>query len=81
MVLHFANAALEGVNPSDVADRLMAKVVPLGQRFYPSKCAFPLREYSLLPWWEGWRNKREVIGDFLAPCYLRHDAQVTLLTF
>jgi len=24
----------------------VAKVVPLGQRFYPSECAFPLRKYS-----------------------------------
>jgi hypothetical protein len=27
------------------ADRIIAKVVPLGQRFYPSESAFPLREY------------------------------------
>jgi hypothetical protein len=40
--------ALEGVDPSDAADRLVAKVVPLGQRFYPSECAFPLRKCSTL---------------------------------
>lgn len=36
--------ALEGVDPREAADRLVAKVIPLGQRFYPSECAFPLRE-------------------------------------
>ena len=40
----FENAALEGVDPSEAADRLVAKVIPLGQRFYPSECAFPLRK-------------------------------------
>jgi len=39
---------LEGVDPSDAADRLVAKVVPLGQRFYPSECAFPLRHVANL---------------------------------
>jgi len=81
MIPHFANVALEGVNPSDAADRLVAKVVPLGQRFYPSECAFPLRKYPLLPRWERHRNKREVIDEFFASCHLRHDAQVTSPTF
>jgi len=81
MAPHFEIAALEGVNPSDAADRLVAKVVPLGQRFYPSECAFPLRKYSLLPRLESWGNKRKVIDEFFASCHLRHDTQVTLLTF
>lgn len=47
---------LYGVAPDDIsaldpdadaqtnADRIIAKIVPLGQRFYPSESAFPLRE-------------------------------------
>jgi len=30
------------------ADQIMAKVVPLGQRFYPSESAFPLRHIATL---------------------------------
>jgi nuclear pore complex protein Nup155 len=38
-------AAMEaGVDPQITADRIIAKAVPLGQRFYPSESAFPLRK-------------------------------------
>ncbi len=30
--------------PADRADIIVARIVPLGHRFYPSECAFPLRE-------------------------------------
>lgn len=30
--------------PADRADLIVARIVPLGHRFYPSECAFPLRE-------------------------------------
>ena len=63
MAPHFAHAALAGVDPNDAADRLVSKVVPLGQRFYPSECAFPLRKCFLLLLLEGWRKKREVIDE------------------
>lgn len=33
---------MEGDDPEADADRIRAKVVPLGQRFYPSESAFPL---------------------------------------
>lgn len=33
-------------DPQATADRIISKVIPLGQRFYPSQSAFPLREYS-----------------------------------
>lgn len=36
--------ALDGVDPKDGADKLLSKIVPLGQRFYPSESAFPLRK-------------------------------------
>lgn len=35
---------MEGVEPQVAADRIQSKVQPLGQRFYPSTSAFPLRE-------------------------------------
>jgi nuclear pore complex protein Nup155 len=31
-------------DPQAAADRIISKVIPLGQRFYPSQSAFPLRE-------------------------------------
>jgi nuclear pore complex protein Nup155 len=38
-------AAMEAeTDPQVIGDRIIAKVVPLGQRFYPSESAFPLRE-------------------------------------
>jgi nuclear pore complex protein Nup155 len=38
-------SALEGpADPQATADRIIAKVVPLGKRFYPSESAFPLRK-------------------------------------
>ncbi|KAL6309880.1 nucleoporin [Sparassis latifolia] len=40
--------ALDGVEPKVGADKIMAKVVPLGQRFYPSESAFPLRHIASL---------------------------------
>jgi len=58
MVSHFKIAALEGVNFSDAADRLVAKAVPLSQRFYPSESAFPLRKRFLMPRLESRRNER-----------------------
>lgn len=33
----------ENADPSTTADLIIARVVPLGQRFYPSESAFPLR--------------------------------------
>jgi len=35
-------------DPKDRADLIMGRVVPLGQRFYPSESAFPLRRCSFL---------------------------------
>ncbi|TCD69902.1 hypothetical protein EIP91_005726 [Steccherinum ochraceum] len=40
--------AIEGVEPAEAADRIQSKVQPLGQRFYPSVSAFPLRHIALL---------------------------------
>ena len=40
-------AAIEGVDAKVAADRIMGRVIPLGQRYYPSESAFPLREYFL----------------------------------
>jgi len=34
--------------PADRADLILARVVPLGQRFYPSECAFPLSEIPVI---------------------------------
>lgn len=39
----------EDVDPSTTADLIISRVVPLGQRFYPSESAFPLRAYNLIP--------------------------------
>jgi len=40
--------ALDSVDPKLGADRLMSKVIPLGQRFYPSDSAFPVRHIASL---------------------------------
>ncbi|OCH96059.1 nucleoporin [Obba rivulosa] len=40
--------AIEGLDPQVAADRIVSKVVPLGQRFYPSDSAFPLRHIASL---------------------------------
>jgi len=32
----------ETEDPKDRADLILTRFVPLGQRFYPSECAFPL---------------------------------------
>ncbi|KAI0735282.1 nucleoporin [Earliella scabrosa] len=40
--------AIEGVDAKVAADRIMARVVPLGQRFYPSESAFPLQHVASL---------------------------------
>ena len=37
-------AEVKDVDPQVGADRLIAKVVPIGQRFYPSDAAFPVRK-------------------------------------
>lgn len=38
----------EGAEPSTTADLIMARIVPLGKRFFPSESAFPLRtSYTL----------------------------------
>jgi hypothetical protein len=34
----------DDADPQTNADRIIAKIVPLGQRFFPSESAFPLRE-------------------------------------
>jgi nuclear pore complex protein Nup155 len=44
-VLTYESSALEDdANAQANADRIIAKVVPLGQRFCPSESAFPLRK-------------------------------------
>ncbi|KAJ3475958.1 hypothetical protein NLI96_g11485 [Meripilus lineatus] len=40
--------AADGVEPNVAADQILAKVLPLGQRFYPSESAFPLRHIASL---------------------------------
>ncbi|THV01851.1 hypothetical protein K435DRAFT_654572 [Dendrothele bispora CBS 962.96] len=34
-------------DPQAQADQVVRSIVPLGQRFYPSESAFPLRKYPL----------------------------------
>jgi hypothetical protein len=47
--MSYPPAALEpDADAQTNADRVIAKIVPLGQRFYPSESAFPLREYIFL---------------------------------
>src|SRR5258708_5977284 len=47
-ILHFLSDQVLVMEETDVpaerADIIMSRVIPLGQRFYPSQCAFPLRE-------------------------------------
>lgn len=38
----------QGVAPAEAADKLQSDIVPLGQRFHPSDCAFPFRHIALL---------------------------------
>lgn len=38
------DSAVEGFDSKLAADRIMGRVIPLGQRFYPSESAFPLRK-------------------------------------
>ncbi|KDQ63476.1 hypothetical protein JAAARDRAFT_695291 [Jaapia argillacea MUCL 33604] len=52
--------AMDGVDPKTAADRIMSKVVPLGQRFHPSESAFPLRHISSLLVRFGLANKGTV---------------------
>ena len=40
---------MEGVDPKVAADRIVTKVIPLGQRYYPSESAFPLRKSEHTP--------------------------------
>ncbi|KAH9857879.1 nucleoporin [Lenzites betulinus] len=40
--------SIEGVEPKVAADRILAKVIPLGQRYYPSDSAFPLQHITSL---------------------------------
>ncbi|KAI0824272.1 nucleoporin [Trametes gibbosa] len=40
--------AIEGFEPKVAADRILAKVIPLGQRYYPSDSAFPLQHIASL---------------------------------
>ncbi|CAL1695590.1 unnamed protein product [Somion occarium] len=40
--------AIDDVEPEVAADRIFSTVVPLGQRFYPSEFAFPLRHVASL---------------------------------
>jgi len=39
---------IDGADPEVAADRIISRVVPLGQRFYPSESAFPLRHVASL---------------------------------
>ena len=36
----------EGADSATTADLIIARIVPIGQRFYPSESAFPLRAYN-----------------------------------
>ncbi|KAI0662717.1 nucleoporin [Cubamyces menziesii] len=40
--------SVEGVDPKVAADRIVTKVIPLGQRYYPSESAFPLQHIASL---------------------------------
>lgn len=40
--------AIEGVEPTIGADKIMSKVISLGQRFYPSDSAFPSRKFNFI---------------------------------
>ncbi|KAL4242212.1 non-repetitive/WGA-negative nucleoporin family protein [Abortiporus biennis] len=40
--------AVGNVEPQVAADQITAKVIPLGQRFFPSDCAFPMRHVASL---------------------------------
>ncbi|TBU35136.1 nucleoporin [Dichomitus squalens] len=40
--------AVEGVEAKVAADRIMGRVIPLGQRYYPSESAFPLQHIASL---------------------------------
>jgi hypothetical protein len=40
---------MEDGSPDVVADRIVSKTIPLGQRFYPSESAFPLRKQFSWP--------------------------------
>ncbi|KAF9015084.1 nucleoporin [Cyathus striatus] len=44
----FEEVFQEASDPSTQADLLMGRIVPLGQRFYPSESAFPLRHIATL---------------------------------
>lgn len=46
VILKGGNSVLcEDTDPSTTADLIISRVVPLGQRFYPSESAFPLRMF------------------------------------
>ncbi|KAI0639300.1 nucleoporin [Trametes polyzona] len=40
--------AIEGAEPKAAADRIVAKIIPLGHRYYPSDSAFPLQHIASL---------------------------------
>jgi len=48
-VLSHRNLVMEETDvPAERADIIISRVIPLGQRFYPSEGAFPLRECAVL---------------------------------
>jgi len=44
----FEDALDDDADPQTNGDRIIAKIVPLGQRFFPSESAFPLRHIAML---------------------------------
>jgi hypothetical protein len=67
-------AALEGSSdPQVIADKIIAKVVPLGKRFFPSESAFPLREYCPHLWTVSSLLMPRTYRD--APCAVRFGQQ------
>lgn len=69
--------AIENVDAKIAADRIMAKVVPLGQRFYPSESAFPLRKSPiLLPLFASTHAATEHVASLLVRFALAHKGDI-----
>ena len=72
------STAVEGADAKVAADRIVGKVIPLGQRFYPSQSAFPLRKYlsrSLCPFTLCWVTV-EHVASLLVRFGLAHKGDV-----
>ncbi|KAI0695140.1 nucleoporin [Cytidiella melzeri] len=48
LIILMTSAALDGLEPKVGADRLVSRIIPLGQRFHPSDSAFPVRHIASL---------------------------------